>query len=42
MSTKQIAITALGLVAGGALLYYFSREESVKFDSKVHTREAFL
>ena len=42
MNTKQIAIAALGLVAGGALLYFLSREESVKFDSKVHTREAFL
>jgi hypothetical protein len=42
MSTKQIAFTALGVVASAALLYYLSREESVKFDSKVHTREAFL
>jgi hypothetical protein len=42
MSTKQIAIAALGVVAGGALLYFMSREESVKFDPKVHTREAFL
>ena len=42
MNTKQIAIAALGVVAGSALLYFLSREESVKFDSKVHTREAFL
>ena len=42
MNTKQIAIAALGVVAGGALLYYLSREESVKFDPKIHTREAFL
>jgi len=42
MNTKQIAIATLGVVAGGALLYYLSREESVKLDPKIHTREAFL
>lgn len=42
MNTKQFAIAALGVAAGGALLYYLSREESVKFDSKIHSREAFL
>jgi hypothetical protein len=42
MNTKQIAIAALGVVAGGAFLYYLSKEERVKFDSKLHTREAFL
>jgi len=42
MNTKQIALTAFGLVAGGALLYYLSREESVKLDPKIHTRQAFL
>ena len=42
MNTKQIALAALGVVAGGAVLYYLSKEESVKFDSKLHTREAFM
>ena len=42
MNTKQIAITALGVIAGGALLYFLSKEESVKLDPKIHTREAFL
>jgi len=42
MNTKQISIASLGVVAGGALLYYLSREESVKLDPKIHTREAFL
>lgn len=42
MNAKQIAITTFGLLAGGAVLYFLSKEESVKLDPKIHTREAFL
>jgi hypothetical protein len=42
MNTKQIALSVLGVLAGGAVLYYLSREEVVKLDPKVHTNERFM
>ena len=41
-NSKQVLVSVLGVLAGGALLYYLSREEKVKLDSNVNTRERFL
>ena len=41
-NSKQVLVSILGVLAGGALLYYLSREDKVKLDSNVHTRERFL
>jgi hypothetical protein len=41
-NSKQVLVSVLGVLAGGALLYYLSREDKVKLDSNVHTRERFL
>ena len=37
-NTKQLVFTTLGVLAGGALLYYLSRDDSAsaQFDPKVH------